>query len=97
MCTYKKDYNINSLTTIILLVCFIIIAIKHLFVPLTIYKNIDYLGVKIDNIINIVYDCKVEHYLSGKTIIYHDSGIIEIDNINDVLFYSNGMQNMEIL
>lgn len=73
------------------MLCFIIILTKAIFIPLRVYDKIVYLEVLADDGITYgLYECKVEHYLNGKVIIYHDNGTMEISDINNIKFYDIG-------
>lgn len=85
--TFEK----NALTIGMVLLCFIIILTKAIFIPLRVYDKIVYLEVLADDGITYgLYECKVEHYLNGKVVIYHDNGTMEISDINNIKFYDIG-------
>lgn len=87
----ENKLSINALTIGMILVCSIIILIKAIFIPLRVYDKIVYLEVLADDGITYgLYDCRVEHYLNGKVVIYHDNGTMEISDINNIKFYDIG-------
>lgn len=87
----RKRLDINALTIGIILLCSIIILIRAMYVPLRVYDKIVYLEVVDDNGDRYgLYECRVEHYLNGKVIIYHDCGEMQISDINNIKFYDIG-------
>ena len=62
-----------------------------MYVPLRVYDKIVYLEVVDDNGDRYgLYECRVEHYLNGKVVIYHDNGEMQISDINNIKFYDIG-------
>jgi hypothetical protein len=85
------DFERNALTIGMILVCCIFILIKSIFIPFRVYDNLVYLEVVAnDGATYGIYDCRIEEYLSGKIIIYHDSGMLEIADIDNIKFYIKG-------
>ena len=59
--------------------------------PLRVYDGIVYLEVVADDGTTYgLFECRVEHYLNGKVIIYHDNGKMEVSDINNIKFYDIG-------
>lgn len=81
----------NSLAIGIILICLIAMLIKSIYVPLRVYDNVAYIEVVADD--GKMYglnDCRIEYYLNGKVVIYHDYGEMQISDINNIKFYNIG-------
>lgn len=88
---YIRRTNSSIYMLMVAISCLIIILIKYTFAPLRVYDKIIYLEATAqDGITYGLYDCRVEHYLSGKVVIYHDCGEMQINDINNIKFYDIG-------
>lgn len=82
------QFEKNALAIGIMMLCLIAMLIKSIYVPLRVYDNVAYIEVIADDGKRYgLYDCRIEHYLNGKVVIYHDYGEMQISDINNIRFY----------
>ena len=81
----------NICLSLLGIICCFILHIKYSTTPFRVYDKIIYLEVvATDGVVYGLYDCRVELYLNGKVVIYHDCGEMQISDINDIKFYDIG-------